>query len=89
MPLPPGGGGKITWVHVSTAEVPSTSPAPGTYRVYGKTTLPDHEVVEELTSQGATVLRTDVEDGTCGVKGKIGGDDGPGGCDSWVITIRP
>ncbi len=56
---------------------------------YGKTTLPDPEVLEELTAQGATVLRTDVQDGGCATSGKIGGDEGPGGCDSWVITIRP
>lgn len=48
---------------------------------YGKITLPDPEVIEELTRQGMTVLRTDEHDATC--------DGGPGGCDSWVITIRP
>ncbi len=56
---------------------------------YGKTTLPDHEVLEELKAQGATMLRTDINDDTCPTSGKIGGDGGPGGCDSWVITIRP
>lgn len=56
---------------------------------YGKTTLPDHEVLEELAAQGATILRTDEHDGACPTTGRIGGDDGPGGCDSWVITIRP
>ena len=48
---------------------------------YGKVTLPDPEVIEELGKQGMTVLRTDEHDDRC--------DDGPGGCDSWVITIRP
>ena len=55
---------------------------------YGKTTLPDPEVIEELVAQGATVLRTDLHDDTCPTPNKIGGDDGPGGCDSWIITIK-
>jgi competence protein ComEC len=54
---------------------------------YGKVTLPDPEVLEELKRDGAKVLRTDERDGNCPVHGRIGGDDGPGGCDSWVITI--
>ena len=48
---------------------------------YGKTVLPDREVIEELKAQGATILRTDEHDDVC--------IDGPGGCDSWVITIKP
>lgn len=56
---------------------------------YGRVTLPDHEVLEELTHDGARVLRTDEHDDGCPVSGKIGGDDGPGGCDSWVISIGP
>lgn len=56
---------------------------------YGKTTLPDPEVIDELKAQGATVLRTDLHDDGCPTPNKIGGDDGPGGCDSWVITIKP
>ena len=55
---------------------------------YGKVTLPDKEVIEELHHIGATVLRTDERDDSCPVSGRIGGDDGPGGCDSWVITIN-
>lgn len=54
---------------------------------YGKVTLPDKEVLEELQRIGAKVLRTDERDADCPVRGRIGGDDGPGGCDSWVITI--
>jgi beta-lactamase superfamily II metal-dependent hydrolase len=54
---------------------------------YGGTTLPDREVLEELTRVGATILRTDEHDGACPVRGLIGGDTGPGGCDAWVITI--
>lgn len=54
---------------------------------YGGTTLPDPEVVEALAAVGATVLRTDERDEHCPVVGRIGGDRGPGGCDSWVITI--
>lgn len=57
---------------------------------YSRTTLPDREVLEELTRIGATVLRTDEHDSKgCPVAGRIGGDDGPGGCDSWVIEIAP
>lgn len=56
---------------------------------YGKTTLPDREVIDELKAQGATILRTDLHDDACPTTGRIGGDDGPGGCDSWVITIKP
>lgn len=56
---------------------------------YGRVTLPDREVLEELARLGATVLRTDVHDEACPETGRIGGDRGPGGCDSWVITITP
>jgi competence protein ComEC len=57
---------------------------------YGKTVLPDHEVIEELGRIGAKILRTDERDADCPVSGRIGGDSGPGGCDSWVIMIdRP
>ncbi len=56
---------------------------------YGKVTLPDLEVIEELERVGAKILRTDERDASCPVAGRIGGDRGPGGCDSWVITIAP
>lgn len=55
---------------------------------YGKTVLPDREVIDELKQEGMTILRTDDHDDGCPTHGKIGGDDGPGGCDSWVITIK-
>jgi competence protein ComEC len=58
-------------------------------KTYGGKTLPDREVLEELTRVGATVLRTDERDGNCPIRGRIGGDKGPGGCDTWVITIGP
>jgi len=58
-------------------------------KTYGGRTLPDREVLEELTRVGATILRTDERDGKCPVEGRIGGDRGPGGCDTWVITIGP
>lgn len=70
-------------VHPSLALV-SSGP-----KMYGKVTLPDREVLEALKTVGATVLRTDERDGDCPVKGRIGGDRGPGGCDSWVITVAP
>jgi beta-lactamase superfamily II metal-dependent hydrolase len=56
---------------------------------YGRVTLPDKEVIEELEHSGAKILRTDERDADCPVHGRIGGDYGPGGCDSWVITIAP
>jgi competence protein ComEC len=58
-------------------------------KMYGKVTLPDAEVIEELGRVGAKILRTDERDASCPVHGRIGGDHGPGGCDSWVITIVP
>lgn len=73
----------IEAVHPSLALV-SSGP-----KVYGHTVLPDHEVIEELRKDGATVLRTDEHDGDCRVKERIGPAEGPGGCDSYIITITP
>ncbi len=56
-------------------------------KMYGKVTLPDQVVIDALTAVGAKVLRTDERDEDCPVKNRIGGDRGPGGCDSWVITV--
>ncbi len=70
-------------VHPSLALV-SSGP-----KMYGKVTLPDQEVIDAIKAVGATILRTDERDGHCPVHGRIGGDSGPGGCDSWVITIKP
>lgn len=75
--------GFLEAVHPSLALV-SSGP-----KRYGTTTLPDVEVLDELHRIGATVLRTDEHDVTCPTPGRIGGDEGPGGCDSWVITIGP
>lgn len=58
-------------------------------RMYGRVRLPDPEVIEALGHIGATILRTDVHDGACPVTKRIGGDSGPGGCDSYIITIGP
>lgn len=58
-------------------------------KTYGKVTLPDPEVLEALKGVGAKILRTDERDADCPVSGRMGGDDGPGGCDSWVITVKP
>jgi competence protein ComEC len=55
---------------------------------YGKVTLPDREVLEELGRVGATILRTDERDTGCPVRGRMGGDRGPGGCDSWLVVIE-
>jgi len=73
----------ISAVHPALALV-SSGP-----KKYGKRTLPDAEVIEELAKDGAIVLRTDERDEDCPVRGRIGGDHGPGGCDTWVITIGP
>jgi competence protein ComEC len=54
---------------------------------YRGTTLPDPEVLEALKAVGASILRTDERDADCPITGRIGGDRGPGGCDSWVISI--
>jgi len=54
---------------------------------YGKVTLPDAEVLQALAEVGAKVLRTDERDAACPLAHRIGGDTGPGGCDSYVITI--
>ena len=56
-------------------------------KTYGRVTLPDIEVLDELKRVGAKILRTDERDRNCPVIGRIGGDRGPGGCDSWVISI--
>lgn len=49
--------------------------------------LPDASVLAALEATGATVLRTDAHDGTCPLAERIGADSGPGGCDSYVVTI--
>ena len=51
--------------------------------------LPDPEILDELKGDGATILRTDEHDENCPVTHRIGGDSGPGGCDSYMITIAP
>ena len=56
---------------------------------YGTVTLPDSEVLEALSKVGAKVLRTDERDAACPLVKRIGGDSGPGGCDSYIITISP
>jgi competence protein ComEC len=58
-------------------------------KMYGKVRLPDPEVLGELTRVGAQILRTDERDADCPVAHRIGGDTGPGGCDSYMITIEP
>ncbi|NVB77217.1 MAG: MBL fold metallo-hydrolase [Kofleriaceae bacterium] len=58
-------------------------------KLYGKVKLPDSVVLEALKAIGATILRTDEHDDHCDVDQRLGGDSGPGGCDSYVITIAP
>jgi competence protein ComEC len=58
-------------------------------KLYGKVRLPDAEVIEALKAVGATVLRTDEHDDSCAVTHRIGADSGPGGCDSYLITVEP
>lgn len=56
---------------------------------YRSITLPDPEVLDELKRLGATILRTDERDASCPLDRRIGGDGGPGGCDSYLIAIEP
>lgn len=58
-------------------------------KLYGKVRLPDAEVIDALNAIGATILRTDEHDASCDLPQRLGGDSGPGGCDSYVITIAP
>ena len=58
-------------------------------KMYGKVTLPDLEVLDALKKIGAEILRTDERDSACPLERRIGGDSGPGGCDSYIITIEP
>ena len=56
---------------------------------YGHTVLPDADVLAELAAEGATILRTDEHDAACDLPARIGGEAGPGGCDSYIIDIAP
>ncbi|MEZ4364913.1 MAG: MBL fold metallo-hydrolase [Kofleriaceae bacterium] len=56
-------------------------------KAYRGTVLPDAEVIAALEAIGAAVLRTDVHDAACDLTDRLGGDAGPGGCDSYVVTI--
>jgi competence protein ComEC len=56
---------------------------------YHKIVLPDREVIEELARVGAEILRTDTHDAACPLPRRIGPNKGPGGCDSYVITVAP
>jgi competence protein ComEC len=49
--------------------------------------LPDPEVVAALAATGATILRTDEHDAGC-PWAPLGPAKGPGGCDSWIVTIE-
>jgi competence protein ComEC len=56
---------------------------------YATVTLPDAEVIEALRKVGAEILRTDEHDGGCPFPRRIGPEKGPGGCDSYIITVAP
>lgn len=58
-------------------------------KLYRKVRLPDPEVLRELARLGARILRSDEHDAGCTLAHRIGGNSGPGGCDSYVITIAP
>ena len=58
-------------------------------KAYKTVVLPDAEVLAALRAVGATVLRTDERDAACPLTGRLGGDRGPGGCDSYVLTLDP
>jgi competence protein ComEC len=56
---------------------------------YATVVLPDDEIVSELEARG-TLLRTDLDDGTCGASSeKVPplSDGKPGGCDNVLVTI--
>ena len=56
---------------------------------YSTVTLPDHEIISELTQRG-TLFRTDVNDAGCAIAGaKVGtpNDGQPGGCDNVHIEL--
>jgi competence protein ComEC len=57
-------------------------------KAYSGTTLPDPEVIAALLAAGATVLRTDEHDAACMDTVRIGPPTGPGGCDTYVITVQ-
>jgi len=54
---------------------------------YGGVVLPDQVVIDELKAAGATVLRTDEHDAACPAPTRLGPNQGPGGCDSWIVTV--
>jgi competence protein ComEC len=56
---------------------------------YASVVLPDAEIIDELRRLGAQVLRTDENDAGCPLPRRIGPNKGPGGCDSFIITIEP
>jgi competence protein ComEC len=56
---------------------------------YGSVVLPDPEIIDTLRAANITILRTDERDQSCPLSGRIGGDKGPGGCDSWMVEIAP
>jgi competence protein ComEC len=59
-------------------------------RQYSGVTLPDAEIVQTWTDEGAQVLRTDLEDSLCSEPDRVGVDDTkPGGCDNYVVTLAP
>jgi competence protein ComEC len=55
---------------------------------YHSVVLPDAEVIAELRRIGAEILRTDEHDASCPLPRRIGGDKGPGGCDTFIISIE-
>ena len=56
-------------------------------KLFGHVRLPDDSVIAALAATGATILRTDVHDRACPLADRLGASTGPGGCDSYVITI--
>ncbi|MEO6773382.1 MAG: MBL fold metallo-hydrolase [Kofleriaceae bacterium] len=83
-------GSKTSSRHAFIAAVrPSLALVSSGPKHYGPTVLPDAEVIDELHRDGATVLRTDDHDARCELPRRIGGATGAGGCDSYIIDIRP
>jgi competence protein ComEC len=54
---------------------------------YGSVVLPDQAIIDELDAAHVTILRTDRHDAACPAKARLGPPNGPGGCDSWIVTV--
>lgn len=56
---------------------------------YNTVTLPDKDVLAALKATGAKLLETYEHDGACPDSDPVGPNKGPGGCDNYVIDVKP